>query len=143
MNVPLIRGSDYKTIKETLYQMLNASKEISKKLKVKMEFKEGIVEADHLLLMIDNVLNSLEESNHDQATIDVLETAKCDLLLIVDCINRMDLEEREFLYYSLVKDESEAKLCIRFAESRSTIWRKRKQLYQDLFECIYYETILN
>ena len=55
----------------------------------------------------------------------------------------MDLEEREFLYYSLVECESEVKLCVRFTESRSTIQRKRRQLYQDLFEYIYYETILN
>ena len=143
MSVSLIRGSDYKTIKSILCDLLKTGKELSKHLKVKIEFKEGMVELDYLLLMIDNVLDSLEASDHDQSTIGELEGAKCDLLLVVDCINRMELEEREFLYYSLIECESETKLSTRFIESRSTIQRKRKQLYEELYDCIYYATILN
>ena len=144
----LKEGLSWDIIKKEIYAIVQPIDWLSKKMRVEIEYKDGIFNADALIQKLGHFLEKLERvpDQHllmmDAKTLREIESK---LELFVMSLNDIqDEEERRFLYYLLIKNESESGIAyVRTEYSQATLNRLKRVLFLRLLENMEYNKIMN
>ena len=144
----LKKGLSWDVIKKEVYANVQPIDWLSKKMRVEIEYKDGFFNADALINKVQQFLKKLESiSQQNLLLVDVetLREIESKLKLFVMSINDFkDEEERRFLYYLLIKNESESGIAyVRTEYSSSAVNRLKQVLFLRLLENMEYHQIMN
>lgn len=144
----LREGLSWGDIKKEVNTITQSMDWIAKKMRVEIEFKDGFFNADTLVSKVEQFLEKLEsvpEQNMLMLDANNLRKIQSKLELFVMSANDFnDEEERRFLYYLLIKHESESAIAyIRTDYSRSAVNRLKQVLFLRLLEHIEYYQVMN
>jgi len=135
-------------VKKEIYATVQLIDWLSNKMRVEIEYEDGYFNADGLNHKVGQFLEKLERiPNQELLFIDAvaLRNVQSKLKLFVMSMNDFkDEEERRFLYYLLIKHESENGIAyVRTDYSQATLNRLKRVLFTRLLENMEYNKIMN
>jgi len=137
----------WKDVKKEVYTNYKPIEELCRRLRVKIEFKEGFFCTEQLMKQIQKFLDKITVEPEDLLLVDV-ETTKAvrqQLRLFTDSANDLELEERTVLFYLLVAKESEADIAknrLANQPSMSSVNRMKRSVFMKLLENVQYNRIM-
>lgn len=141
-------GLSWHVIKKEVCAISQSIDWLSKKMRVEIEYRDGFFNADALTSKVQQFLEKLEsipQQNLLLADVEMLRNIQSKLELFVTSMNDFkDEEERRFLYYLLIKNESESGIAyVRTEYSSSAVNRLKQILFLRLLENMEYYQIMN
>lgn len=141
-------GLSWGVIKKEVHAIVKPIDWLSKKMRVEIEYQDGFFNADALIGKVQQFLEKLElipQQNLLLADLDTLRDIQSKLELFVTSMNDFkEEEERRFLYYLLIKNESESGIAyVRTEYSSSAVNRLKQVLFLRLLENMEYYQIMN
>ena len=97
-------------LKREIHEVYEPIKSVCKKMRAEIEFQDDVLSADKAINKIDLFLEKAKSKSTEDLLVinlEVLKQVREQLKLFVDSADDLDTEEKEILYYILVKEESE------------------------------------
>jgi len=137
----------WKEIKKEVYEIFQPIESLSKKLRVEIDYKDGLFNVEMLMKEMQCCLEKMETCHEKDSFLDIeiLNSVKPQIKLFIDSVNDLAAEERIVLYYLLIKKESEYDVAnnrMPSPYSASKLNRFKRSVFLKLLENIKYNKFM-